>query len=157
MTKKNANKTIVLIDYYGEDYFLLDLSNNHYSKIQKTHSIGYSGYIAIEQCGLLKTKTNIMALFNLLGRPHLMINDKILCLCDIESISFPGFIPFIQKFKINMKNGEKIECERWSKNIDKFIMDDFLYFLYYSYLQEFKNIYRFLNKKYDLDQKNVSK
>jgi len=140
MIRVNVNSQIYIEDFYSSEIYLLDINTMKLDKAEQAHAVDSIGYIAFESCGLFKKKKKIFALFCYEAKPYLLIDNRII---DIKEerlkIVFHSFFPFIQKLTI-YQNDKKFYCKRWSKDIDEFSMDDFFYFLEFSFKQGFNNL-----------------
>jgi len=136
----NANSQIYIEDFYSGEIYLLDINTMRLDKAEQAHAVDSIGYIAFESCGLFEKKYKIFALFCYEAKPYLLIDNQII---DIKEerlkIVFRSFLPFIQELTI-YRNDKKFYCKRWSKDIDEFSMDDFFYFLEFSFKQDFNNL-----------------
>jgi hypothetical protein len=142
--KVSFNNKIVLEDFYKKDqYYLLDIPSLQYSICEKYENNIVQGFLAKEKCGLLHKKEVVFALFYYDNEIFILIDQKLFSLQDIKTITFSNFILFIEKFELVTVNNETFYCKRWSRDVDEFFMNHFLYFLHYSYKQDFANILQF--------------
>ena len=140
MARLNTNNRIYLVDFYNSDIYSLDINNMKLVKVEQKVSSDSLGYIAFESCGLFRKKQKIFAIFCYKTKPCLLIDNIIVdILGEGVQVKFNDFFPLVQELVVSWEN-MKFCCKRWSKDIDEFVMDDFLFFLRYSYKQKFQNI-----------------
>ena len=143
----NVNNKIVLEDFYKKNqYYILNITSLQYSVCEKYEHHIVQGFLAKESCGLFHSKEVIFAFFCSHNEIFILIDQKLFPLREIKKITFSNFILLIEKFKLISLNNETFHCKRFSRDIDDFFMNHFLYFLHYSYKQDFANILQFCKK-----------
>lgn len=133
ITDANVKSDIILEDYNDNRYFKLNLLTYKATEIYDVDNIQINGFISFEKCGLFHKKDYIFIVYKQNSKCFLIIDDLKVSLDDIKFIKYSNFLPFIQRLQIIRKNNTIFSCQRWSKNIDEFIMDDFLYYLNFIY------------------------
>lgn len=105
----------------------------------KSFSSRINGFVSFEKCGLFKKKatTHVISVFCLNEKAFLCVDNNLYDLKDvtIRTISF-----FIRVITIFYRKKKIFCCIQWTKDVDEFTMNDFFYFLHYSYKNDFENI-----------------
>jgi len=142
MIHANANEEILLEEFYTGQFYLLEIGGLVFTKVSDDKNVKNKkqGFVSFENCGLFKKQKMTFAIFCIKEKPYILINNNLIDVYrEKVKIRFDTFFPLVQKLILS-SDGYGIECSRWSKDIDEFLMDDFFYFLEFSFKQDFNNL-----------------
>lgn len=133
---------IFLSDFYSNDIYKFDLETKEAKVMQKElidKDLKINGFYCEEKCGLFKKQLFRYALYLIQNKFFFSINKSIIEIDKTFQIKRNVFFPLIIITTIKSKSFT-YKCYQWSRDIDEFLMDDFYYFLNYSFLKRFENL-----------------